>query len=106
MLFCTARPADIDLPDGHLLADTKGHPTVVRRSITASRADGPVLDLPAARRELDVRSNGVVVASGTLEEQFDPVMPISRLIPEQVGRGCVIRNHDVDMSIVVQIAKS
>src|SRR5439155_4623312 len=65
-----------------------------------------VLDLAALTGQCDPGSNAVPIAFDSPQVQPNPMILIAPLIANVVGRTVAVRDHNINVSVIVQIAES
>ena len=105
-LLDSTGPADVNFPNGILGTDPEGHPPVIGRGIAAGGADRPVLNPATGGREPHAGSDRIAVAFCSFEVQFNPVVPITPFVPQQVGRLLIVGDYDVNAAVIVEVAES
>ena len=64
------------------------------------------MDLAARIGQSHLGTDAVPVALGSSQFQSQPVIPVPSIIAQAVSSSVTVRNHNVDVSVIIQITKS
>src|SRR5579859_2239283 len=97
---------DLNFADGLFLAQAEIDAAVAGREITACGRDHGVLHFPLTTCEPQLGTNSGAIALGAAQVESDPVIPIASLVAEEVCGSVQIADDNIDVAVVIEIAKS
>src|SRR3990172_2161495 len=105
LLFAPARPGDFNFLDLLLSPQTKKDPMVICREITCRRAHHIVLDFSTFAGDLHFGPNRSTIAFDTAKLHRDPIISVTPLVPNEIRRPIAIGDDNINVTIIVEVAK-
>src|SRR5215469_8452348 len=101
----SAEPMRLDLSDFCKIAQSEEHPGVAGGTVTAVAMDATPKRGSIFAEDRDARAVHVAIGFLSHQAETDPRLLMANIIDQQAGGAAVVRDHDVDIAIVVDVAE-
>src|SRR5204862_762533 len=105
MLGAARGPADLDRPRRAIRSESDDQSLVACREIARRGLDTIVLNAAGRRNYFDYCPDGIAIGTRAAGANADPTVAAAALVAQEDGALAEVSHHDVDGTVIIQIAE-